>query len=314
MTPRITNFHCLLFIVCCLFSAADSFAVAPQKDKQCKAVPFLLFASNNPQQQPNKSNKEEKRGYRFGDITRSLGQKLTGDENYEFGDISRNLDRQAKARVESLTGKPYVFGDLSKWADFQVKEKVANFTGKDTYQVGDLSKEVVRRVWEGEYELEDIILVLRILLQMGAQFTPIARLMPVHFLLEVLGVGVAQDVGGKIMAGVAKSVDERFKTAITGDPKYQLGDKSKERIVQALSKITGKENYQFGDLTQVIAQRVAEMENSRNASGSSDKNNKSAKLAADLGKELLELSEDGALKEWDRKYMEQGAATVPKKA
>jgi hypothetical protein len=233
-----------------------------------------------------------------------LGRKLTGDKNYEIGDISRKLDQEAKARVEAVTGKPYVFGDLSRWTDSQIKEKITNYTGKELYEVGDLSKEVVRRVWAGEYELGDAILVFRILLQLGAQFTPIARLMPAQFLLEVLSVGLAQDVGGRIMTGVAKSLDERFKAAITGNPDYQLGDQSRERISQALAKVTGKDEYKFGDLTQVVAKQLEEMETTGN--GTSNNNSKNAKLAAGrMGKTLLELSEDGALKEWDMKYMTQ---------
>ncbi|CAB9531029.1 expressed unknown protein [Seminavis robusta] len=238
-----------------------------------------------------------KGGYKFGDLTRALGRKVTGDQNYQFGDISKRLDKRAKDDVSKLTGKQgYKFGDLSRWADSQVKEKAANFTGKANYQVGDISKEVVRKVWAGEYDLENVVLMIRVLLQMGASFTPIARLLPVKVLLELLNVGLAQDVGSKVMGGVATSLDERFKEAVTGDSNYKLGDKSKEQLSSALAKFTGKDSYSFGDISQAVSSRVSEMEKS-DGKGATAGNKASAEP-------LLELMNDEALKEWDRKLYE----------
>ena len=132
---------------------------------------------------------------------------------------------------------------------------------------------------------------------MGASFTPIARLLPVKVLLEVLNVGLAQDVGAKVMGGVAKSLDERFKTAITGDANYQLGDKTKDQLSKSLSKFTGKDSYSFGDISQLVASRLVEAEGS---------NTKSSAPKVDTDA-LLELMNNEALAEWDKKLVDSQA-------
>ena len=132
---------------------------------------------------------------------------------------------------------------------------------------------------------------------MGASFTPIARLLPVKVLLEVLNVGLAQDVGAKVMGGVARSLDERFKTAITGDANYQLGDKTKDQLSKSLSRFTGKDSYSFGDISQVVASRLAEAEGG-NAKSSGPKVDTEG---------LLELMNNEALAEWDKKLVDSQA-------
>lgn len=240
-----------------------------------------------------------KDGYKFGDFTRSIGEKVTGNKDYKFGDISKAVDKQAKSKVNELTGKnEYKFGDLSKYLDSQAKDKVANFTGNSTYKVGDISKEVVRRAWAGEYDLEDMFLVIRVLLQMGASFTPMARFLPVKLLLELLNVGLAQDVGSKVIGKVATSLDERFKEAITGDAKYQLGDKTKDRLIKSLTRLTGKDSYAFGDISKVVAQRVAD--------GSSNSN--ATKSSTEQTQALVDLLNNEALQNWDKKLLESRAS------
>lgn len=55
----------------------------------------------------------------------------------QFGDLTLWLDKTAKSKAASLTGKDeYEFGDLSRWVDSKVKDKVNDITGKDTYAFG----------------------------------------------------------------------------------------------------------------------------------------------------------------------------------
>jgi hypothetical protein len=142
---------------------------------------------------------------------------------------------------------------------------------------------------------------------MGASFTPIAQLLPMKILLEVLNVGLAQDVGSKVMGGVAKSLDERFKKAITGDANYQLGDKSKEQLAKSLSKFTGKDSYSFGDITQAVTARLSEMDKSDGKGSTSAA--KGSQVSSDA---LLELLNNEALQSWDRKMVEAAAKDSPK--
>lgn len=129
---------------------------------------------------------------------------------------------------------------------------------------------------------------------MGASFTPVAQLLPVKLLLEVLNVGLAQDVGSKVMGGVATSLDERFKEAITGSSKYKLGDKSKEQLTKSLSKFTGKDSYSFGDISQVVAKRFTE----------SEKDNSGLKASKESKEALMDLLNNEALENWDKQLLE----------
>ena len=220
----------------------------------------------SPSSPPPSKTSQNYSSYRFGDITRSLLKRttaqvtvLTGKQQYEFGDLSRWLDQQAKGKINEITGRDgeYVLGDLTRWADHQAKEIISNYTGKEDYQVGDISKEVVRRTMSGEYELQDVILALRVLLSAGISLSPIAAALPVKVVMELINLGLAQEVGGKVMDVLGKSLDERFKLALTGDSQYRLGDISKRELMKSLSAFTGKSEYAFGDISKRVAELAA---------------------------------------------------------
>lgn len=141
---------------------------------------------------------------------------------------------------------------------------------------------------------------------MGVSFLPIARFLPVKVLLEILNVGLAQDVGGKVMGGVAKSLDERFKAAITSDAKYKMGDLTKKQLSDALSKFTGQDSYTFGDISKTVAARVDEMESSTNQGTiGPDSKLKNAATQESALVLLKELESNNALAEWDKKLVEE---------
>lgn len=259
-------------------------------------------SSGDDEKKKSEDSNKRQRGYKFGDFTRFLTKKatgrvnqLTGKTEYQFGDLTQWMDQQAKTRVSELTGKDgeYEFGDLTRWADSVAKQKVSNFTKKEGYEVGDISREIVRRIWAGEIELADAFLALRILVSVGASMTPVASVLPVRWLFELINFGLAQDIGGRLLGVLAVSLDERMKEVLVGDAKYQLGDLTKRKLRDALSDFTGKDGeYEFGD----ISRRITELadERGRLSSGSN------SKLDPDL-----KLTEDAIAKElddWDRKF------------
>ena len=203
--------------------------------------------------------------YQFGDLTRAVFRKaagqvnqLSGKESYEFGDFTRWIDQQAKAAVNGVTGKDeYEFGDITRWVDQQAKKMACNYTSKDEYQIGDISREVIRRVWVGEYEIRDVMLALRILLSAGASLTPIASALPVSVVLELVNLGLAQDLGGRLLEILAQSLDERFKLALTGDASLTLGGITKRALIQQIIRFTGKNDYEAGDITRKILESRA---------------------------------------------------------
>jgi hypothetical protein len=148
-------------------SSSATKLIIPQKQKTA-----IFLSQRNLNNDDNK-----KKGYQFGDITKSLigsrVEKLTG-KPYEFGDLSRSIDASIKDSINSLTGKDdYQFGDLSKWVDSQVKKEVNKFTKQQRYQFGDLTREVVRRVATGEYTLDDLFMLLKALAIFEASISPV---------------------------------------------------------------------------------------------------------------------------------------------
>jgi hypothetical protein len=249
------------------------------------------------------SQGSSKQGYKFGDITRSLGQvwsnkvnELTGKETYEFGDLSRWMDGRAKERVQAMKSRAvnytYEFGDLMLLADNFVKEKAANFAGKesaDDYQFGDVTKAVVQKVLSGEYDPKDVYLALRILAVAGFTLLPAAEMLPVKALIEIFECGLINDVAGRLLPVLAVALDRRMKEALTGDANYQLGDITKERLRQQLASFTGKVTYEFGDIAKSVAEKVSRSKSEKDKICSFCLNDKS-------------LSND--LEAWDEQYLQ----------
>ena len=127
----------------------------------------------------------------FGDISRNLDQQaknrvseLTGKDEYKFGDLRKWADSHAKEKIANYTGK--VNYEVSKilvwheWREFKLAIAAPKLCSRAFWsfllmhlsitssmhslipkQVGDISKEVVRRAWAGEYELDDVVLAFR---------------------------------------------------------------------------------------------------------------------------------------------------------
>ena len=204
------------------------------------------------------ANKEEKKGYQFGDVTKFFVKRatkrvtqLTGKETYEFGDLSKWLDVKAKSAVTDLTQQEegYEFGDLSRWVDARVKDRVQNFTkSEDAYQFGDVTKEIGRRIASGEYTLQDMILLLKVLVTFGVGLAPVSTILPVRLLVDLLNFSIANEMGERLTGAISVELDKKMKQMVTGNAEYKLGDVSKEALV----KFTGKDNYEFGDISRRI--------------------------------------------------------------
>ena len=205
-------------------------------------------------------NSKKQNGYQFGDLTKSILGKtakvLTGKkEEYQFGDITKGVAKKTAEVVKELSGKEdYQFGDLSRALDRKAKEKAAEFTGKSDYQVGDISKEMLRRVRSGDYKVEDMILLVKIMVTLGAEFSPLASVLPAKLLLEMMNYSLVQEVGGKVLEVVTRTLDKRFKEAITGDADYTVGDLTKKTILKFVGKTDG--DYEVGDLTRTISKSL----------------------------------------------------------
>jgi hypothetical protein len=232
----------LLFYVC-----IDGFAIPPAPMVQLQNSRALFN-----QKDLNNNNGNPKKGYQFGDITKSITKSLIGSEvekltgkPYEFGDLSRTIDSSIKESINSITGNDnYEFGDLSKFVDSQIKRQVNKFTKQDRYKFGDLTREILRRVASGEYTLDDLFLLLKALAVFEASISPVAGFLPVKLLIELLNFSLANDIAGRVSSALAMELDRRLKKSILGDENYVLGDATKKTIAGAVGAFTGK-----GELT-----------------------------------------------------------------
>ena len=260
------------------------------------------LSTNNPPSPTTSNNDNEKSGYKFGDFTRSLLRtsaqgvnQLTGKDEYEFGDLTKWMTQKLQQEgTESSSDGSYQFGDLSRSVARQIQTGVANYTGKDTYQVGDISATILSKVQSGEYSSDDLWLALRVLVSAGLTLaTPVAAALPTRILLEMINVGLAQEVTGRLLTLLANILDQRLKQAVTGNAQYMLGDITKDKLEQGLQRFTGKESYELGDITRTIqqlqAQAAAKEKNSNSNKPSSAGSDKRLELAGDVVRALSHM-------------------------
>ena len=238
------------------------------------------------------SSGDGKKGYKFGDLTaRIIGknvEKITG-KPYKFGDLSRAIDASVKDGVKDLTGNDgdYEFGDLSKWVDSKIKGEVNKFTNNDNYEFGDLTKEIMKRVASGKYTMDDLFMLLKAMALVGASLSPVAGFLPVKMLVELLNFSLVNDAMGKVTSVLALELDKRLKKSLLGDENYILGDATKSMIANAVNGYTGKESYEFGDVTRKVMNSFADNIDKNN-------NNKENRGTIVISKDASE-----ALEKWD---------------
>ena len=199
-------------------------------------------------------------------------------------------------------------GEFLRWMDTQAKDGagaasskfkslVLGFTGKKEYQVGDVTKELLRRVATAEYNLSDLILLLKVLLAVGVSIAPVTMTLPVSMVLEMLNVSLEQRIGGKLVEALAASVDTRVAAAFTGDDKHQIGDFTKRALAEGILRFTGKITYEEGDIQRAV---VAEEQKNQLPQG-----NNAQSMNSVASPKKLELPTDPDFEEFDRLFRER---------
>ena len=193
--------------------------------------------------------------------------------------------------MKELTGTiidgEYEFGDLSKWVDSKIKGGVNKFTNNDNYEFGDITKEIMKRAASGKYTMDDLFMLLKAMALVGASLSPVAGFLPVKMLVELLNLSLANDAMGKVTSVLALELDKRLKKSLLGDENYILGDATKSMIANAVNGYTGKESYEFGDVTRKVMNSFAD---------NIDKNNTNKE-----NRGMIVISKDAseALEKWD---------------
>jgi hypothetical protein len=174
--------------------------------------------------------------YKVGDLSKEIDARvkqgvadIRGKPEYEVGDLVITLDEMSKNMTEQLTGKPYEVGDLSKELDRRVKKSVANYIGKDEYEAGDLTRAVAEKVnvrvdeLFANYEFGDI--------------TREINRRRKEWVKNFLG----EEAAANYLFG---DISKKFATMITGKDEYQFGDVSKKLLGDLFGK---KETNSEGD-------------------------------------------------------------------
>jgi len=171
---------------------------------------------------------------RAGSATSSLQTALQQGQTNTVS-VLQWLDSQAKDGVSTTNAK--------------AKDIVLQFTGKSDYVFGDITRELVQRTKSSNVSLQDLLLLLKIFLTVGASFTPLAKLLPLTVLLDMLNVSLEARIGGKLLEVLAESLDDRFRAAFTAE---ELGDLAKRSLIVGITAFTGKERYEAGDIERAV--------------------------------------------------------------
>jgi hypothetical protein len=172
---------------------------------------------------------------------------------------------------------------LVQWLDSQAKNTASsakNRTSAATTQAKSIARKLIEVTCSSDYKISDILLLLKVLLAIGASFGPLAKILPVTVLLQMLNVSLEARLGGKILEVLAESLDERFVAAITAE---ELGDLAKRSLTGAILAFTGKESYEAGDIERAVT--------SDYSNGSHDNAVEQKTLALSVGPEFAQWDE-----------------------
>ena len=138
-----------------------------------------------------------------------------------------------------------------------------------SYRFGDISRAVaeatrgeVRRQMDAEWSADDVSLLLKVALFLGAgAAAPAAGLaaMPAAAVIATYGVALkaelgaraVSEVGVRLAEGAARGISDGVKQ-YTGKDEYAFGDIS----VATVKKLSGNEDYEFGDITKSAVKSV----------------------------------------------------------
>jgi len=170
----------------------------------------------------------------------------------------------------------YEFGDITK-------KMISGYTNKTDWDFQDLTGEVYNRTLSGDINLKDVILLVKVVASLGISFTPLAGVLPLKLLIELLSVGLAQEIGNRVMEIVANEVDKRINKALlekddatavnstSSDDgnaaaavvyNSMLSDVMRGELSKQVSQATGKNGiHELGDISKAITNNSKHLPN-----------------------------------------------------
>jgi len=180
------------------------------------------------------------------DALKASTNKVTGKNTYEFGDLTRYAISQANAVHGGLKGDAK---DLSQQVNRGIKDRI----DAASLNAADVSRTIIKKISTGDFDLADVTFSLRVLMVLGADFSPIASLLPISMLMEVFGFALVSGFGERFFTAIAKEIDTRMLMNEKETLPESKGESSKGYVAgdltkQAIQAYTGKDTYNAGDI------------------------------------------------------------------
>ena len=156
---------------------------------------------------------------------------------------------------------------LSLQIDKNIKDKVNKFTGRSQYEVGDITKAIIAKVANEEFELGEVTFFFRILIAVGADLSGFSAVLPVSGLMGVFGWSISMGLAERFAKYVSIEINKRVLNNNNLDELRDASDTSPMSVIDvnassvtqqynpgdltksALLEYTGKSSYAVGDLT-----------------------------------------------------------------
>jgi hypothetical protein len=189
--------------------------------------------------------------------------KVTGKDMYQFGDITRYFESCAKNSWNEIQMDAR---DLAQHLDHEMDEKIQEirFTkGQIQDNVQNVTRTLIRKVASEEYQLSEITFLCKVLMALGADFAPMAGVLPVKLLLELFGHSIAFGLAERFFTAIITELDRRLEineevkalSALDESNKdvmdgVDIVDTSEVSSLSSSRKERGLDNYAPGDLTE----------------------------------------------------------------
>jgi hypothetical protein len=237
----------LLLLMLLLMSMSDSlvhsFAVIPLRpDSLVSKSPMHLYRFF---QQLAASSETNDSGIVDAEIVQESSSAVVPTSAMEQKEVIGNL-----VADDEWAGVTMELGELVKKAVIEdIKLKGRDFLGKDEYKIGDLSKEIDARVKQGVANIR------------GKSEYEVGDLV---ITLDEMSKNMTEKLTGKpyVVGDLSKELDKRVKNAVAkyvGKDQYEAGDLTKavaEKVTTRVDELFA--NYEFGDITREVNQRRKE--------------------------------------------------------
>lgn len=167
---------------------------------------------------------------------------LTGQSSIKYGELSKFFQQEKTAQSQPyfqttsppppMTG-PRSFSvvtirqqykevwQASKSLDDKIKTKLQSFISRTGNDTSEITKSIIRKIAKGEYDVSDLTFLLRILIALGADLTPIFGFLPMGILSELVGIGITLELSERFVKTVSVELEKRFDNKNKGDKDEQ---------------------------------------------------------------------------------------------